>query len=530
MKSLLIFFLSVTALTPKPSSIEAVLQKGSQVQTELNLQEAKIYTDPAFTPLLEVWQDFLSKGVVKPYFYKTVKKADADIIFEQKDGMQAEEYGIRMDKKRVTVLASSCQGAWWAMQSLTQMAINAYTGESRTIQIPAVIVRDCPAFSYRGAHLDCCRHFFTVSEVKRFIDLMCLHKLNTFHWHLTDDQGWRIEIEKYPLLTRIGSVRKQTLVGHSHDRPAVYDGKPYGEGMFYTQEEIRDIVKYAADRQITVIPEIEMPGHMVSALAAYPYLGCTGGPYEVWQKWGISDDVLCLGKDSSYEFIFDVLDEVCALFPSKYIHIGGDEAPVVKRKSCEHCQARMKELGLTSEVQLQGLLIAKVEEYLKAKGREIIGWNEILETGISRDAIVMSWQGTGKSGIVAAQRGNRVIMTPGKFLYFDYYQTEDHEKNDEPLAIGGCLPLEKVYSFDPYASLTGQQRGCILGIQANTWSEYISTFAHVQHMVLPRMAALSEICWSTEKDEYPDFLQRVKDMMLPLYDHFGYIWAPYEFK
>lgn len=528
MKTLIVsLFTMLSVLLPKAVEESPVFADGVQQKCRIGVAPVTVCADKTFSDLVPVWAEFMNGT---PVGVKTVRSGHkAAVTLRQVSGLEEEEYVLRMSAKNITVEASTPKGAWWGLQSVTQMIVAALPGKSAdAVILPAYIIKDKPAFSYRGAHLDCCRHFFTVQEVKRFIDMMCLHKLNTFHWHLTDDQGWRIEIKKYPLLTESGAIRKETIVGHSHDRPQKFDGVPYGKGMFYTQEQCREVVAYAAARQITVIPEIEMPGHMVAALSAYPYLGCTGGPYEVWTKWGISKDVLCLGKESSYGFVEDILTEVCDVFPSHYIHIGGDEAPVDRRRSCQACQQKMKELGYTEEKQLQGHLITRVEEFMKTKGREIIGWNEILDTGISKDAIIMSWQGTGTSGVLAAQRGNRVIMTPGKFLYFDYYQTEN--PSQEPLAIGGCLPLKKVYSFDPYAGLNEQQRSCIVGIQANTWTEYMASFDHVQHMNLPRMSALSELSWSAEKDDYGAFFDRLKANMLPLYDFFGYIYAKYEFK
>lgn len=526
MKTLLTLILSLVALVPKPVSQEPVVKDGVQLECTVSLTSISVYTDPTFTELVSTWQDFLSAGAMKVTLGRAPSPRGASLTITRNASMQEEEYSIRMDESSIAVEAATTRGAWWALQSLTQIALSAFDG-GPLLSIPAVRINDAPAFSYRGAHIDCCRHFFSVEQVKTFINIMCVHKLNTLHWHLTDDQGWRLSIDKYPLLTSIGSIRKETLVGHFEDRPQVFDGKPYGEGMFYTREQVREIVEYAAARQINIIPEIEMPGHMVAALTAYPYLGCTGGPYEVWTKWGISEDVLCLGKESSYEFIRDVLDQVCEMFPYKYIHIGGDEAPVVRRKECPHCQAKMKELNLSSEVKLQGHLISRVEEYLKTKGRDIIGWDEILDAGVSKDAVIMSWRGP-KGGIQAAKRGNRVIMTPNNYFYLDYYQAPD-PSTKEPLAIGGRVTLEQCYSFDPYDQLSEDQKKCILGIQANTWTEFIPDFNHLQHMDLPRFTALSEDSWSAGKESFPEFKARVKTSMLPVYEFFGFTYAPYEF-
>jgi len=526
MKTILTLIISLMALVPKPVSQEPVLKDGEQIECKINLSSISIFADPSFVELIPTWQEFLSHGAMRVSLNRAPAPRGASITITANPSMQPEEYSIRMDESTISVEAATARGAWWALQSLTQIALSYFDG-SYMIAIPAVKINDAPAFAYRGAHLDCCRHFFTVEEVKTFINIMCVHKLNTLHWHLTDDQGWRINIEKYPLLTQIGSIRKETLIGHFNDQPHKFDGKPYGEGMYYTKEQVREVVEYAAARQVDIIPEIEMPGHMVAALTAYPYLGCTGGPYEVWTKWGISDDVLCLGKESSYEFIRDVLDEVCEMFPYKYIHIGGDEAPVVRRKECPHCQAKMKELGITSEVKLQGHLISRVEQYLKTKGRDIIGWDEILDAGVSKDAIIMSWRGP-KGGIQAAKQGNRVIMTPNNYFYLDYYQAPD-PSTEEPLGIGGRVTLEQCYSFNPYDQLNDEQKQFILGIQANSWTEFIPTFQHLQHMDLPRFTALSEDSWSAEKESFSQFKSRVKTSMLPVYEFFGFTYAPYEF-
>ncbi|WP_287132306.1 family 20 glycosylhydrolase, partial [Bacteroides sp.] len=369
---------------------------------------------------------------------------------------------------------------------------------------------------------------FTVEEVKSFIDMMALHNMNRLHWHITDDQGWRIEIKKYPLLTEIGSQRKETVIGHNSGE---YDGKPYGG--FYTQEEAREIVAYAAERYITVVPEIDLPGHMQAALAAYPQLGCTGGPYDVWTIWGVSDNVLCAGNDSVLTFIDDVLAEIIDIFPSEYIHIGGDECPKVKWKSCSKCQARIKALGIKSddkhskEEYLQSFIINHGEKFLNAHGRQMIGWDETLEGGLAPNATVMSWRGEG-GGIEAAKQHHDVIMTPNTYLYFDYYQTKDTE--NEPMAIGGYLPLERVYSYEPMPrSLTQEEQKYIVGVQANHWTEYIPTFSQLQYMALPRWAALCEIQWSqADKKDYQNFLTRLPQL-ISLYQTEGYNYAKHVF-
>jgi hexosaminidase len=372
--------------------------------------------------------------------------------------------------------------------------------------------------------LDVARHYQPVAFVKKFIDLLAMHNINRFHWHLTEDQGWRIEIKQYPKLTELGSMRKETVIGNNSPE---YDGKPHGG--FYTQEEIREIVAYAQERYVTTIPEIDLPGHMMAALTGYPEFGCTGGPYEVATSWGVFDEVLCAGNEGTYTFLENILTEVMEMFPAEYIHIGGDEVPKVRWEECPKCQAKIKELGIkgddkhTKEHYLQSYLTARIERFLNDNGRRIIGWDEILEGELAPNATVMSWQGMG-GGIQAAQMGHDVIMTPNTYVYFDYYQTANTE--DEPTAIGGFLPLEKVYSFEPAPeSLTPEQRGHILGAQANLWTEYIPTPEQAEYMLLPRMAALSEVAWSQpEKKDYYNFLTRLPQLT-DLYSKAGYNFA-----
>jgi len=440
------------------------------------------------------------------------------ITLKLKKGLAEEEYILESRKGGVTITGSTAKGVWWGLQTLIQIASQSEKA------LPGMKVCDSPEFAYRGALLDCSRHFYTADEVKRWIDMVNLHKINVFHWHLTDDQGWRIEIKKYPLLTEVGAWRDETIIGKTKE----YDGKRYGG--FYTQEEMKDIVAYAAARQMTIIPEVEMPGHSLGILTAYPHLGCKGEGYKVWTKWGVSPDILCAGNPDVIPFLKDILDEVCEIFPGKYIHIGGDEAPRKNWKVCPKCQALMKEKGFTKEAQLQTMINEEIEKYLNAKGRRIIGWDEILEGGVSQSAIVMSWRGA-KGGIKAAQKGNDVIMAPNSYFYLDYYQTKDREKNGEPLAIGGNLPLRKCYSFDPFDKLDQEQRKHIIGIQANTWCEYISTMDHAIHMDLPRMAALCDINWSnSRRTSYDEFVERVRAALLPIYEARGYNYSDYAFR
>lgn len=436
-----------------------------------------------------------------------------------------EAYQLKVDTDGITITASTEAGVFYGIQTLRK-SIPVAVGSK--VSLPAIRISDSPRFDYRGVHFDIGRHFFDVNEAKTFIDMMVLHNMNRLHWHLTEDQGWRLEIKKYPRLTQIGSQRKHTVIGRNSGK---YDGKPYGG--FYTQEQAKEIVDYAAERYITVIPEIDLPGHMQAALAAYPELGCTGGPYEVWADWGVSDQVLCAGKDSTLQFINDVLAEVIEIFPSTYIHIGGDECPKSEWEKCANCQARIKALGLKSddkhskEERLQSFIINGAEKFLNGHGRKIIGWDEILEGGLAPNATVMSWRGEA-GGIEAAKLKHDVIMTPNTYLYFDYYQSKDTE--NEPLAIGGYVPLERVYNYEPMpAVLTPEERKHIIGVQANHWSEYMPTFSQLQYMALPRWAALSEIQWSNPgKKEYKKFLSRLL-RLIRMYDAEGYNYAKHVF-
>lgn len=413
----------------------------------------------------------------------------------------AESYSISTSKDRIQIHCTDDAGLFYGMQTLIQLLP---AQKANAFWIPGVAIDDQPRFSYRGLHLDVCRHMFPVEFIKKYIDLMAMHKFNTFHWHLTDDQGWRIEIKKYPKLQEIASRRKESMIGHYKDQK--FDGKPYGG--FYTQEQVKEVVQYAKDRHVTVIPEIEMPGHALAALAAYPYLGCKGGPYEVGTKWGVLDDVFCAGNDSVFVFLQDVLDEVIPLFPGKYIHIGGDECPKVRWEKCPKCQKRMHEHGLKDEHALQSYFIQRMEKYVNSKGRQIIGWDEILEGGLAPNATVMSWRGI-EGGIDAAQQHHDVIMTPGNYMYFDHYQSQG---KNEPIAIGGFTPVSKVYSFEPVpAELSADEAKYILGAQANLWTEYIGNAEHVEYMVYPRAIALAEVLWSKpEKKDFDNFLERLK--------------------
>lgn len=451
------------------------------------------------------------------------KNGAAIVLTIDKTIANAEGYKLNADAKQIRIAGASAAGVFYGIQTLRK-SLPLVNGKASNVSIPAVHIADAPRFAYRGTHLDVSRHFVTADSVRQFIDMLALHNINRFHWHLTDDQGWRIEIKKYPLLTQIGSKRAQTVIGHNSGK---YDGKPYSG--FYTQQQIRDIVKYAAERYITIVPEIDLPGHMQAALAAYPDMGCTGGPYEVWQKWGVSDNVLCAGNDKTLTFIDNVLKEITQLFPSKYIHVGGDECPKTQWQKCPKCQARIKALNLeakdghSAEERLQSYIITHASNYLKSLGRNTIGWDEILEGGLAEGATVMSWRGE-SGGIAAAKQHHDVVMTPNSYLYFDYYQSLD--KANEPLAIGGYLPLETVYSYEPMPKeLTADEARHIIGVQANIWTEYMPTFKQMQYMALPRMAALSEVQWSQPAlKDYTSFTNRLTEFT-HLYDRLGYNYA-----
>jgi len=408
----------------------------------------------------------------------------------------------------ILISYSSEASCFYALHSLMQL-INSDIGD---YTLKKCFIKDYPNFQWRGLHLDVSRHFFTVEEVKRYIDLMSMYKLNTFHWHLTDDQGWRIEIKQFPKLTEIGAWRDSTVENHYTTKPRTYKKERYGG--FYTQEQIKEVVAYAASKYITIVPEIEMPGHSRAALAAYPEFGCTGKVLGVEGLWGVFDDIFC-SKDETISFLQKILDEVVLLFPGQYIHIGGDEAPKKRWKECRRCQKNISENNLKDEHELQSYFIQKMDNYLTSKGKKLIGWDEILEGGLSQNAAVMSWRGV-EGGIEAAKQEHYVVMSPGSHCYFDHYQG----KKNEPLAIGGYTPLEKVYEFNPIpATLDKKYHSYILGGQANLWTEYIADYKKLEYMTYPRAIALSQTLWSVEKIDYKIF----KSILLN--NHFKYLQA-----
>ncbi len=483
------------------------------------------YDDEVLLPEANYFAELLEKTLgVKLQTVPDSESASMAIALKlsSKNGVSDESYSLSIRKNGVTVTANSSKGIFYGFQSLVQIFLSNIDQDGK-IAVSTLEIADSPRFKYRGMHLDVGRHLFPPAFIKKYIDLLAFYKFNTFHWHLTEDQGWRIEIKKYPKLTEVGAWRKETLIGHGGKKPYKFDGKPYGG--FYTQDEIRDVVAYAAKRHITIIPEIEMPGHSLAALASYPELGCTGGPYEVAARWGVFQDIYCT-KDETFEFLENVLLEVMDLFPSKYIHIGGDEAPKTRWEECPVCQATIKREGLKDEHQLQSYFIRRIEKFLNSHGRQIIGWDEILEGGLAPNATVMSWRGT-EGGIDAAKQKHDAIMSPGSHCYFDHYQSK---AKSEPLAIGGFLPLSKVYSYEPVPEALSQEEAKhILGAQANVWTEYMETPDYVEYMILPRMAALAEVNW-TEKDkkDWELFKKKVQQHYL-YYETLGYNYCDHPY-
>ena len=487
---------------------------GALVTCDENLDEASAKAAAGFAETL------------KTVTGKAGKAKGGRIHFGLNPNLGAEEYFLQVTPEGVDVDASAFGGFFYAIQTLKQMLpAEVYGGKKANAAwlLPCVTILDSPRFDYRGIHLDACRHFWSIEETKRYIDIAAAYKINRLHWHLTEDQGWRMEIKKYPKLTEIGAWRNGTCIGKDFDSN---DGIRYGG--FYTQDQMREIVAYAAERNIIVIPEIDLPGHMVAALAAYPELGCTGGPYEVWTRWGVADDVLCVGKEETFTFLEDVLTEVMDIFPSEYIHIGGDECPKVRWENCPLCQARIKELGLkahgnfTAEQELQCYVTARIQQFLNDHGRKIIGWDEILEGELAPGATVMSWRGT-QGGIEAARQGFDVVMTPNSHMYIDYYQSRERDK--EPLCIGGYLPVERVYSYEPYDGMVPGTENHILGVQANLWTEYVGTDEFLEYMLLPRMCALSEVQWcNADRKDYARF-DAALDHTFQMLDVMGYTYA-----
>ena len=447
---------------------------------------------------------------------KAKGEVESDLTEQQK-----EAYMIKVDKKGIAIIARQPIGLFRAAQTLRKSL--PIVKKADKVELPYAEIFDEPRFEYRGVLLDCGRHYFTVEFIKKFLDVMALHGSNQFHWHLTEDQGWRFEVKAYPSLAQKGSVRAETVIGPGNS--GIYNGTPYGG--YYTQEECREVVRYAAERYINVVPEIDLPGHMQSALHVFPHLGCTGGPYPVRTYWGVSREVLCGGNPETLTFLKTVLGELCDVFPSKYIHIGGDECPKHRWQKCPTCQAKIKELGLkndgkhTPENQLQSYINREVESFMKERGRAIIGWDEILEGGLSGESIIMSWRGT-KGGIAAARQGHRVIMSPNVFSYIDHPQLKDLGK--QPRTTDSYIvSASKVYSFEPLIpdSLTKEQQRLILGPQVNLWTEHVAYPQHAFYQLLPRLGASSEVQWCNPDQKNFDYFKKRLPRLKKLYDLLG---------
>ena len=501
---------NIDNIIPKP---ESVVMGNRNSIFEFNPDTRIVYdwnnTDvkPAIKELDRIAVDLFGKKMSKG----TKAHGDNNVIFKYDSTLADEGYVLEITPENILVNAKTGAGAFYAIQTLKQLIpVQAYETpiDLKRLALPTMKISDKPHFAYRGFMLDCSRHFWDVETIKEVLDILAMHKMNRFQWHLTEDQGWRIEIKKYPLLTKIGSKREQTTTG----RNVGMDGIPYGG--YYTQRDIKEIVRYAQERFITIVPEIEIPGHSLGALCAYPWLGCRGedGNYKTWSNWGVSPQIACAGKESTFKFWEDVLGEVIKLFPGEYIHIGGDEAPRDEWKVCPHCQERIKDNNLKNEAELQSYVNNRIEKFLNEHNRKLIGWDEILEGGVSQSATIMAWRGADR-GIEAAKKGNYAIMTPSSHCYFDYYQTTD--RKDEHEGIGGYVPLRKAYSFDPYDQLSPEEQKYIMGVQCNLWTEYVPTPMHLQYHTLPRLGAIAEIGWSNpapDKKDIEEFIGRAKQL------------------
>ena len=444
----------------------------------------------------------LFKDAVKKLELSHDKQIKNRIKFSLNKKLNNEEYILKINSDKITIEASTETGAIYGFQSLNQlMNLNLNSG---VIKLQNQVIKDSPRFKYRGMHLDVGRHMYPVDFIKKYIDGLAMLKFNNFHWHLTEDQGWRIEIEKYPELNNVGSFRDSTLIGHYTDKPWQFDKTRYGG--FYTKKEIKEVVRYAEERGINVIPEIEMPGHSQAAVSSYPEFGCTGEQVGVAPLWGVFKEIYC-SKNETFNFLEDIIDEVVELFPGKYIHIGGDEAPKTNWKACGNCQDVIKREGLKDEHELQSYFITRMEKYINSKGKQIIGWDEILEGGLAPNATVMSWRGI-SGGLEAAKMNHEVIMTPNATCYLDHYQAK--ETANEPLAIGGFTPIEEIYNYEPIPNeLDESLHKYIIGAQGNVWTEYMKTSDHVEYMVFPRILALSEVVWAKNKPSFEEFEKKV---------------------
>lgn len=512
----------LTALVQVFSSL-AISQTISVIPQPAHLQErqgvfaitaeTRILCDPQAKDLAADLQGRLAPAMgFTPGLSETSQDQQGGILLQLNPALEAlgsEGYQLTVTEKQICIEAPASAGLFYGTMTLLQLLpaeiFHAEAQPDVRWTVPCVEIRDTPRFFWRGMHLDVCRHFMPVEFVKKYIDLIAIHKMNVFHWHLTDDQGWRIEIKKYPRLTEVGAWRKETLIGNLHKLPWKFDGTPHGG--FYTQEEIRDVVAYAARRHVTVVPEIEMPGHVQAAIAAYPELGTTGEPAEVLTYWGGCLRILN-AEPETVAFMQDILAEVLDLFPSRFIHIGGDEVNKQPWKDSPRVQARMKKLGIETEEELQSWFIRQMDSWLAERGRRLVGWDEILQGGLAPGATVMSWRGI-EGGVAAAKAGHDVIMAPGSHTYFDYYQAKSE---NEPPAIGGFTPLEAVYGFEPVASaLSKAEAKHVLGAQGQVWTEYISNPKHVEYMAFPRACALAEVVWTDPaKKDYDHFRRRLE--------------------
>ncbi|CAL2083348.1 beta-N-acetylhexosaminidase [Tenacibaculum sp. 190524A02b] len=510
-------------IIPKPQKL--TIEKGRFLLTS----KTKIICESSLTQEATYLSELLKVSLGNSLEIEPTANTKGNITLQLDANIEnSEGYTLSVNYDAITISGKTAKGVFYGIQSLRQLLpieIENTEQITKELTVPAVEIVDNPRYTYRGMHLDVGRHFFSVPYIKKYIDLIAMHKMNTFHWHLTEDQGWRIEIKKYPKLTKIGGFRKGTAIGLAGTRnaPYIYDTIRYGG--FYTQKEIKEVVKYAKTKHITIIPEIELPGHSLAALAAYPEFGNTKGPFEVAKRWGIFPQVYA-PTEETFQFLEDVLTEVMALFPSKYIHIGGDEVLKKEWKESAYAQELMKKEKLKNEEELQSYFIQRIEKFLNSKGRNIIGWDEILEGGLAPNAAVMSWRGV-EGGIAAAKQHHEVIMTPGTHCYFDYYQVPEEAQEKEPITGSKRhTSVAKVYAYEPTpAELNAEEKKYILGAQGNVWTEYMPTWDLVEYRVLPRMTALSEVVWSTKENKnWKDFHKRLQHIV-KRYDLLGYNYA-----
>lgn len=511
---------SVVNVIPMPQEVQIHKGRFCFEQTSFILDEQM---DQASLSYVQKFEELLhSKGM------QGGTASSANFIVDNSFG--PEEYSIDSREGSLEVKASALNGFVYAIQTLKQLLPAEIWSDSKAekLEIPALHIHDWPRFDYRGLMLDVARHIFSIQDLHRYIDLMEIHKLNRLHLHLTDDQGWRVEIKSHPKLTEIGAWRKGTMIGNDFSSD---DGIPYGG--YYTKEELKELVSYAASKGISIVPEIDLPGHTQAIVAAYPHLGCTGGPYKVRTTWGVSDDVLCAGNEQSYKMLEDILTELMEIFPSEYIHIGGDECPKVRWEECPKCQAKIKELGLRddehfrAEDYLQSYAMNRIETFLNAHGRKIIAWDEALEGNISQSATIMSWRGAA-GGIKAAQSGRDAIMAPNSCMYFTHCQSKNRDA--EPLAVGGYVPVNKVYDYEPYDSkMSEAECAHIAGVQACLWTEHIQDFSLIEYLVLPRLDALSEVQWCEAKNKDWNRFRTSLWHMKDIYDQLGCNYATHIF-